>query len=464
MAKVNMKQIIFLLFQFLSFSIVYGTITIKSETEALNFAMENSKELLYGKLLVIQEMETSALSIQNFLPSFNFSFSESANISIYGNDSRSKNLSISINQLIFDGGNVLNEYRFNRLQSLYNFENYNLQLRFFISNVIESYYGILTQQEIIKIKKQVVKNGELNLKIIEKEKEIGRILEIDYLDYLISYNKLLFELEQEEKNLNKMIRSFKSLLGLNPQEQIQIEGKNLQIQELFYLEEYEQGLFPLIKANSIELKKKELEHTILEYEKQIKDRWYVPKINLQAGVAFSNTAFPLDQPEYSIKLGISFDKLTFFPGTISSGLSFSENNLSSVNNTVSSDIQKNIPVFLDKNTQKILILQSRLNLAKTEEELYVSFVDLLINHDQCIKELEFLRESISIYEKRLEFSKIELENGKIKRLDYLNKLSELAGIKITTLQKQSEVLSYERTLEIYSGIEFGGLIYECNKL
>lgn len=463
MAKMIMKYIFILLCQIFNIFFVFANVRINSETVALNIAIENSKEMLYSKLLSLQEMETSALSVQNFLPSISFSFSESDNISINGNDSRSKNFSLSLNQLVFDGGVALNEYRFNRLKSLYNFQNYNLELRYFSSNVIESYYAILTQKEIINIKKQVVENAELQLKIVEKEKELGRILEIDYLDYLVSYKKLVFELNQEENNLKKMIRSFKSLLGLNSQEIIYVEGNLPSLKEFFYLENYEEQIFPLVKSNSIELKKSELEQNILEFQKEVTDRWFVPKINLQCGVSFSNTAFPLDQPEYSLKLGISFDNSSFLPTNISTGYNFSEKKLMAVSNSLSSGLQGNTTYFSERKTMEISILQSRLQLAKTEEELYVSFIDMLINHDQCIQELMFLQETISIYEKRLEIAKIELENGKIKRLDYLDKLSELASMKISALQKQSEILSYERTLEIYGGIEFGGLINEFSK-
>ena len=91
-----MKKIKCFLFLFLFVSHLSAQIVFENAEQASSFAVANSANHRLQRLNAISSLKAANLSIQEFLPKFDVSWSEADNIKFGGADSRNKNLSMNM--------------------------------------------------------------------------------------------------------------------------------------------------------------------------------------------------------------------------------------------------------------------------------------------------------------------------------------------------------------------------------
>ena len=75
---------------------LYGQIVIKDAEHAVNIALQNSNELVLQGLSSLTGMKLAKMSFRDFLPSIDFSMSNTQGVTEYGSDNKSKSFSLSI--------------------------------------------------------------------------------------------------------------------------------------------------------------------------------------------------------------------------------------------------------------------------------------------------------------------------------------------------------------------------------
>ncbi|MBO5137407.1 MAG: TolC family protein [Spirochaetaceae bacterium] len=460
------KTTYFIILFFLFTSKFYSQIVISSEEEAVAIAIQNSDELKYLRLQTLETMNGAKWSFQDFLPSINFSFSEADNVKKGSSDSRSKNFSVSIAQPVFNGGVSVAAYKEGKLNSLYEWQQYLLQQRKFSESITNAYYQVLLQQDTVKINKNLVESAALQLALLERQTELGYTLETDYLEYLISFRKIQHQCKQAENELRNLEYEFKKIAGLDMQTEIEIVDSNSELttdKKNFMALEYIETIFPLMKDASISLKQQNLKITSSQNQLKIQKSWFLPTIMLEGSASFSGSQYPLTEPEYSLRVKIGFRQNPFFQSDFSAAYGFSKGNFNSANNTLTGSFVADTTYFSRIKTSEISIIQQQLSFVKSQDELYISLRNLLESHDNYIFELDFLLETLEILQKKLDFAEIELANGKIKHIQYLDLISEIASLEIEILQKKAEIKAAKSSIEINCGIPFGGLENVCKK-
>jgi outer membrane protein TolC len=111
----------------------------------------------------------------------------------------------------------------------------------------------------------------------------------------------------------------------------------------------------------------------------------------------------------------------------------------------------------------ISLLESNMQRIQTERNLYEAVYDLIISHDNTMRIVYAAERTILVLERRLEFSRREVEQGEKKRIDYLQELITMAQTKIALLENQTMAAFYERSLEILAGLPFGDLRNVCEQ-
>ena len=159
----------------------------------------------------------------------------------------------------------------------------------------------------------------------------------------------------------------------------------------------------------------------------------------------------MTQPDYNVKLKFSFESNPFISSAYSSGIGFEDENISSVNNSVSGNVKIPTTAFSDIRLNRNSIFQTKAKIEQTKQNLYEEFYSLVLSHDDAEIQKSFLQETLSIQQKRLSFMELQLANGEIKHVDYLDALSEIAELNISILTKKNEFLSVCRQLEIITG-------------
>ena len=101
--------------------VCFSQISINNVNDAVNIALQNSKQIYLQELNSLITMKTSKLSFREFLPSVNFSYNDSSGVTYFSTDTNSKTFSVSLNQLLFDGGKLRFNYQINKLNSMYSY-------------------------------------------------------------------------------------------------------------------------------------------------------------------------------------------------------------------------------------------------------------------------------------------------------------------------------------------------------
>ena len=142
------KIIVLILLQYICIIFCFSQISINNVNDAVNIALQNSKQIYLQELNSLITMKTSKLSFREFLPSVNFSYNDSSGVTYFSTDTNSKTFSVSLNQLLFDGGKLRFNYQINKLNSMYSYNAVTLELKEFQSQIINEYYSLLKQREI----------------------------------------------------------------------------------------------------------------------------------------------------------------------------------------------------------------------------------------------------------------------------------------------------------------------------
>jgi outer membrane protein TolC len=438
-----------------------GRVLLRSAEEAADFAARNSRIWILRREEVLQNMKAAKWDLREFLPSFSLSLGESDSTAVMSGDSRSKSIQASINQKIFDGGKNKLAYETSRLDSLYAYQEYQGELKEFRSGIISQYYSCITQEETTRIREDLLSAAREQLEIIRWETTLGLSLETDYLEYLASCITIEHERDQSLRDLKTQERRLKDSIGLDREAELEIGDDIYDDFEYFYYEPYLDLLRQLVRAASVELKKQSLAARQAQKQLAYSRRWYIPSVGLQGSVSFTGVSYPLTEPRYSLKLTFDFSNLNLMPLSLNPGYGFERDRLYQVSNSVSADTLPNPAYPAARKLENIAILRNRLNQAETEKELGERLYDLVIAHDSSLRSADTAQRMIDVLEKRLEFSRLLLEQGRKKRIDFLDELIELSQAKISLREQQIQAAALERSLEILANFPFGGLRYEC---
>jgi outer membrane protein TolC len=436
-------------------------VVFTSPNEAVNFGVQNSQIYLLQKQSALQNMKLAKFSFQDFLPTLSLSFSETDSIAMLVGDTRTKSIQATISQEIFDGGKKKLAYEINRISSLYAYQEYESSLHNFRSEIISQYYQYLIQLELTSIKESLASTARDQLQIIEKEVELGITLETDYLEYLISFIQIENDKDQSRRDLKTLERKFKSAIGLHEQARFLIDDKLFHDFTYFYYEPYTDFIWKIIRNVNTEIKKQNIS---LEYSKKqlvYSRRWYIPSLSVQGGITFTGDNYPLTEPKYSFKLLIDFNNLGFLPANISNGYGFDRDHLYNVNNSLSVNLLPSPAYGVQQKLADISLLQTNIQRMQTEKDIHESVFDIITNHDNNLRIADAAERTIKVMEKRIEFSRHEVDVGEKKRIDYLEELITLSQTRISLLQYHGQAAALERGLEILSNFSFGDLKDAC---
>lgn len=444
-----------------SFSnLLYGQIVIPNSDYAINIALQNSKSNIYEGLNSLAGLKLAKIGVKDFLPVMELSYSSNNNVSVYAVDNKSKSLSLSLTETLFDGGKRRFSYEMSNLSSLYTYNEYEQALRQFSSEVLIQYYNILKQKEILKIKNELLSTVEMQLSIIQKEMELGVTLETDYLEYMITYLDTKNDVEKSCREYDKLLNAFKMILGCDKNVEISFEEDYSIEKEYTPIMDYIDFLYQRSLSNSLELKKQNLQ--IIATQKQIdyNNRWYLPSVSLETSISFSGQNFPLTEPDYSIQLSFSFENNPLFPNTIKKSIGI-KNRVDSIGDSGFVNILPSTTFPVEKKQQKLSLLQSKLNYANAKDQLYETMLDVVYQHDDYVHSIDMQERKLELMERKIEVSNIELKTGDITRVEYLKSLIDLSSAKIELLESKVETGILENSIEIIVQIPFGELINVC---
>jgi outer membrane protein TolC len=428
-----------------------------SPDDAVAFALQNSKIYYLEKQNVLHNMKAAKRPIQNFLPAFDFSFSEINSANLLSADSRTKSAQANITQELFSGGKRKLEYDMGQISALYAFYDYEISVRNFSSAIIEQYYQYVIQLETKKIKEDMFNIAKTQLAILEKEVALGMAIQADYLEYYISFINIENERDQSIRDLKNMERKFKITIELSERAALVIEYKPHDDTAYFYYEPYIADIWNLVKEKSNDIRKQNLSVKYSQKQLDHSRRWFIPSVSIQGGISFTGNSYPLTEPRYSLKLILNFSNNKLFPLSISGGYGFDRDRLYNINDSSNVTVTPQPAYDIQRNLEDVSILKAGIERDNLEKELQSTVYDIIISRDNSTRNAYAAERTVELLNKRIEFSAKELENGEITHIDHLERLLRLSQTKINFFQYRIQAANIERNLEILTDMPFGGL-------
>ena len=439
---------------------VCAQVIFSSPEDAVVFARQNAKEKTVEKELILSNLRKSKAGIQDYLPVFDVSFSESNLITFNGPDSRTKKLQFGLNQKLFDGTRKMN-YELSNIQALYAFKENQLSAKQFESEIISDYYNFLIARKESEIQSELLDKTLAEKLVIEKKFELGMIIESDYLEFLTSVLKIQNQKEDSERNCKIQERILKLSAGIEEKAELHIEDSLPPTAIKTPLEQYIETLWNIVRKNSITLQQEDISLIYARKQQKYSETWYLPVISVKPSVNFSGEDFPLSSPAYSVQLSIGFENIPFAPISVSNNYNFSQKKLTGISNSAESYLPNDITGMISRNNSRLSILQQQIKREKNEKQLYSTLYEQIITHDNFLRTIEILENTKNLQEMRLSFAKLQMDQGSIKPADYLEQLIDFANTKISLLKSIINAASAERTLSILCGLPFKELINVC---
>lgn len=418
---------------------IFCQIELRNVSDAIKIALANDVEHSLQRQSAEESLRIAKKNIGPFLPVLDFTITDAARAQKDVDDSKNKSIEVGLTQKIFNGGKSLLEWQMQKEQSFYQFLDAQKNYETFQIEIIKSYYNAL----LLKLKSQLLKknadNAQVYLILAELEKNEGMITKTDYLKTLLEYKKMEFEANAAQDECKNAETALKNLMNLDRGHALVLsesECFEAALTDFVALEnltdksmEYKQSAV----QNSLNIKLSRAELNWAKKLRSIQKRIFIPSVSVRGSVAFSGRNYPLTSPTYSVSLVFSFEDNPWINASISRQHAFNKGKLNSLSDTVSGKGMFNSIYFNQLKLSKIELSQKKVGYEKTKKQIEENVIDRIQKIEQVQKSFLLGLENVKIKEQKLLLSKLQLEQGKIKKSDYLEEMNECAKEKIQCL-------------------------------
>lgn len=430
------NKIFIFLFLLLKTFHLYPQITIKSSDELIALARANSQEIILNNEYMLLKLKNTKMSITPFLPQFNLSWQEYDRINYKQNDTRTKTITASITQLLFDNGKAKTEYLYNRQASFLEYMLYQQTIKEYELNLIEKYYNHQLLSNTLILKEQLLENSLNDLSAIKYKFDNGLITKSDLLEYEIYCNKLENEILNYKNQIQLNIFNIKVILNIPEETDFFIEDySDHTINGTNTLKNKETQIITDMLRNDIEIQQLQ---NILNHERKLAktiNQFYFPSIYLSGGISFTGTSYPLTQPEYNLRLIFSFDSIPFVKTNLStnSGVNYNQSKL--LENSLSANIIPEINYLENKKIAAISLKQTELKLSKKKSEISKKAQEYIYSHDNLLSQIRINKATQTLMKEKLDILKYEAEHGLVTYSEYIKQIIDFSETSQNLIQQ-----------------------------
>jgi len=191
---------------------------------AVGIAIENSFEL--KEIMAREEIYSMTIdeNFRQYFPSVTFSYFQTDEVRIRETDSRQSKLSVDTELLIYDGGKRTLNYEVAKLNALLASNDYKIALNKLIMQVRSAYLNLLKLKETVKIYQMTLDMGNIQLKFIRKEYELGDATKLAVMEIEAKIREIELSLKQAVDEYESSLKEFKLLLRIDWRTPVEITG------------------------------------------------------------------------------------------------------------------------------------------------------------------------------------------------------------------------------------------------
>ena len=417
---------------------------------AVYTGLKNNRELIFKGKENITAEKYLKLRYRDYLPEVKFTYTDSASVAYYNPDSHIKKLNFSLTQKIYDRGK--RRASINLGQKQLNLEKLKTEdsKDEFVFQIISSFKDILKLEMEAAILDSTYLNTSRQLEIGLKEKELGEITSLSYLEMEIANRNIALLLERKNNEKEKLIFEFSRLLTLDPDLRPEITGKINTSYCGFITDDY--SFF--VKASgerSTAYAEKLLagETADQNYAAAMKEN--IPDIKADCGFSISGEQFPLTTPGFDMSVTFSFSK-PGIPSSVTAGISRDDSERSRIITAETAPFS-DIGNIYSGETAKLAMERTARAIEEFKINNEFTVKEILLDIDSIKRELGLLRKKLSVYEKKRAIEELQLELGEIKRIDYVETTIDLSKEKINLVNTVASLYQKEISLLRLCGIK-----------
>ena len=430
--------------------------------QAERFAVSNSAELRNA----VDDLRLSEfryrLKMRDFLPFFKISGSSARRVNMYSPDSDSIQLGLSIEQLIFDGGQTLIGLNLQKKQFALMSAGINSLKRDIRNTTRELFYRLLLIREKLRLQKDLLEATSCQLEINKKEYELGAITELDYLETAIEVQNIKLDILNTETDEQESAALLYEFIGLDDSfsdnNQIKIIGSIDRNYPGLNLFESDSALFENIAAGgNLDLQYKKAELDKQESEYRLNRISLIPRLTAEASFFVRGTQFPLQEPGASVSLKINFP-FTPLPSEIILGTGKSDKTQSSLSENAESSVLSNLNFITETRQYENKIEQLYEELRASKQALHRNIKTALKQIEHKRLGLDLQRETQGLTERRLRIIEKQRSLGEIRTVDLINEQIDFYSKEISIRENVLDLMKAESEFEKMLGINSEQLV------
>jgi outer membrane protein TolC len=413
---------------------------------AISLALKNSRALTDSRLQQQVARAVHRLACRQFLPSLEVGISRDDSV-VYGSpDTRSRRLSLGMQQLLYDGGRTRASLKRRDREIALAGLNLEMESEELIFSVITVYTEILEFRQKKKIRQDSYQSALLQQQIAAEELRLGALTELEFLDFTVRLKDLELDLEETEQEERLLGFRFGRLLGLKADIPPPIPAGRLNPDYNGFLSEQDDRVW----LDSALQRNADLRRAAFrlreqnELLRQAACSW-LPDVRGSFTAFAGGREYPLTEPGFEAGVELSF-RLPVLPLRAAAEVGRTSPGERSLAASASAGVLEDLEELYSKKLARLQVNRAAGDFEELRTEIDFKIRELLFNIKSGKKRLQLLRDRLESGDRQRVLQKLKLELGEIKRIDFLDAELELAKRRIDLVDATVALYNYEVTL------------------
>jgi outer membrane protein TolC len=420
--------------------------------DAARLAVAASDELRGEYAMQAMREEAWVLGRRVYFPRLSIGASEDDRLSAVGADSFLKNYSLSVEQLVWDGGRTRLGRRLERMDIALAGAKLERAAADIAESALSVYREVLYARAVLVIQEAALESLAEQRLLIAKEVELGLVLAADLAEADITLGEGRLELESMKMDLAESERRFAEILGLD---------------ELPFLAEGidtgRKPLFPSVPAvrSMAEARNPELaeeRHAILRRQEELKYAVlsWLPAMSLTGSFGLSGRRYPLTRQTWSVGININFSA-PWFRGTLAGSAGWEPPHDRTARLQGSADPLPEPASIMSRRQAELALSLARRKYTLAFERLGRSAEQGVERCLMADRRRELAEESRKLARERYGLAELRRELGQLTRIELMEERIEYSRKETAAVEAAMALLAAERELERLMGLRPGEL-------
>ncbi len=424
---------------------------------SIQLGMKYNTDMRYfGEELQIQ-MFTLREQKRSYFPQLNLQLSDNDSVALDSSDSRSQSVSVSLSQLIYDGGKLRNQVNDAQISLILAQLESDRKRLDFTESIMNAYLSLLQQQERYLLRDELFQNQKKELSLSQRKYQLGEATILEYYEWEIQVGQSRLDLLELSNSMEFEMINYKKMLGLGIDREVDLILKvnEYAVLEKDYLDEAD--ILQNTLSYSLDLKKIRLSMKQARIN-SIQKKQFIPSVSVNASysTALDRPFRPGDQWNlgFQIQLPLFSDQVSLNTGL---GGDFKGQQKSFQKGASTS-------VYQDPSYSR-QILQQNISLDKLKFQYNDTVTGIRVEVKKIVSDLDIQYQKLNILEQQIRLSEAkllimrkQLDLGELKVSEYIEFQNSLNSKKIDQLDARFSYLkSLIKVKKLQGMLDAGGM-------